>query len=373
MIQQKYLTCLTIIVIVLVILYFSGFINIKIFENYGNDHETGHLNTFGPGKKPHSIRINPNKFPKVKDIAKISSEVPPPLNRTTPTQVNITLTTVEVISEIAPGISYHYWTFNKTVPGPFLRVLQNDIVNITIKNTKNNSHNHSIDLHASWAPGGGAGPLSPVGEIKPGESKSFQFKALIPGLYVYHCASPNVPTHIANGLYGMILVEPSGGLSKVDKEFYIVQGELYTKGGIGEKGYQEFDPQKMIDEKPEYIVFNGRTGALKDHALQAKVGDKVRIYFGNMGNTKISSFHAIGAIFDKVYSEGSLTSIKTGVQTTLVPAGGTTIVEMTMRVPGTFVLVDHALARIERGAWGLLTVKGNDQPSIFKSTILKKK
>jgi nitrite reductase (NO-forming) len=171
----------------------------------------------------------------------------------------------------------------------------------------------------------------------------------------------------------MILVEPSGGLSKVDKEFYIVQGELYTKGGIGEKGYQEFDPQKMIDEKPEYIVFNGRTGALKDHALQAKVGDKVRIYFGNMGNTKISSFHAIGAIFDKVYSEGSLTSIKTGVQTTLVPAGGTTIVEMTMRVPGTFVLVDHALARIERGAWGLLTVKGNDQPSIFKSTILKKK
>lgn len=347
----------------------ENFIDVGSNEEHFMDigaHETGHLTTFGPGKKPHSMVIDPTKFPKVKDISKIASQVPLPITRKTSKVVNIKLTTLEVISEIAPGITYHYWTYNKTVPGPFLRVRKNDKVNITIKNTKNNSHSHSIDLHASWAPGGGAGPLSPVGEIKPGETKSFQFKALIPGLYVYHCASPNVPTHIANGLYGMILVEPLDGLSKVDKEFYIVQGEIYTKGKIGEKGFQKFDPQKMIDEKPEYIVFNGRTGALKDNALKANVGDKVRIYFGNMGNTKISSFHVIGAIFDKVYSEGSLQSVKTGVQTTLVPAGGTTIVEMTIRVPGSYVLVDHALARIERGAWGILSAEGKKQPNIFK-------
>ncbi|NOQ36296.1 MAG: hypothetical protein GQ569_10430, partial [Methylococcaceae bacterium] len=231
-------------------------------------------------------------------------------------------------------------------------------------NEKNSSHEHSIDLHAVTGPGGGA----TLTGVKAGETKSMQFKALNAGLFVYHCAAGNAPTHIANGMYGMILVEPKEGLSPVDKEFYLMQGEIYTKGLLGERGFQAFDGLKMIEERPEYIVFNGRVFSLVDNGgIKANVGDNIRLFVGNAGVSKISSFHLIGEIFDKVYPEASMGTPLINVQTTLIPAGGATIAELKLNVPGDYVFVDHALARIDRGAWGLLSVSGEKDPAIFSA------
>ena len=256
----------------------------------------GHLPTFGPGESPHFHTLDLSKFDTVSDIAQRPDTVPHPVNRKTPATVKVSLLAKEVVSEIAPGITFHYWTFNETVPGPFLRVREGDIVELTLSNDKSSSHTHSIDLHAVNGPGGG----SDLMQVKPGETKTFRFKALNPGLYVYHCATPNVPMHMANGLYGLIFVEPPEGLPKVDREFYIMQGELYTKRKIGFKNFQEFDAEKMFAESPEYIVFNGRVKALVDHPLKAKVGETIRLYVGNGGGSVISSFHVIGEIFDRI-------------------------------------------------------------------------
>ena len=176
-----------------------------------------------------------------------------------------------------------------------------------------------------------------------------------------------VAQHISNGMYGMILVEPEGGLPPVDREFYVMQGEIYTEQAMGLKGDDTFSLQKLLDERPEYFVFNGAVGALtKEYPLQAKTGETVRIFFGVGGPNFISSFHVIGEIFDRVYDLASLTSpVLTNVQTTLVPPGGATIVEFKLQVPGRFILVDHALARMERGLAGYLLVEGPDVPAIY--------
>ena len=182
-------------------------------------------------------------------------------------------------------------------------------------------------MHAVTGPGGGA--ISTF--VAPGHEKVFTFKTLNPGLYVYHCATAPVGMHIANGMYGLILVEPEGGLAPVDKEYYVMQGDFYTKGKYGERGLQPFDMQKAIDEAPDYVVFNGRVGALTDkNAITAKVGETVRLFVGNGGPNKVSSFHVIGEIFDKVHVEGG-EIINENVQTTLIPAGGAAMVEFGTR------------------------------------------
>jgi len=326
-------------------------------------HSSKAMTNFGPGDHYlHRMSVNPADYQKVEDISHSVSDLPKPLRRKQSEKVIINLNTEEVIADIAPGISYHYWTFNKTVPGPFLRVRAGDTVELNLHNDKSSSHSHAIDLHAVTGPGGGKAVTS----AEPGETKTLSFKATTPGLYVYHCANGNAATHIANGMYGLILVEPKQGLSKVDHEFYVMQGELYTHGSIGKKGYQAFDARKMIDERPEYIVFNGRTGALVDGGqLNAKVGDKVRLFIGNAGVSKISSFHVIGEIFDRIYPEAALSNPLENVQTTLVPAGGATVVEFQVDYPGNYVLVDHALTRIDRGAWGILSVTGEKDRSLY--------
>ena len=176
-----------------------------------------------------------------------------------------------------------------------------------------------------------------------------------------------VAQHIANGMYGLILVEPEGGLPAVEREFYVMQGEIYTEQAMGLKGDDTFSLQKLLDEHPEYFVFNGAVGALtKESPLKAKVGETVRIFFGVGGPNFISSFHVIGEIFDRVYDQASLTSPPlTNVQTTLVPPGGATVVEFKLQVPGRFILVDHALSRMERGLAGYLLVEGPDAPDIY--------
>jgi nitrite reductase (NO-forming) len=239
-----------------------------------------------------------------------------------------------------------------------------DTVEVHLKNDPTSTLQHSIDLHSVTGPGGGA----VYTQTLPGEDTGFTFKALQPGLYVYHCATPSIGHHISSGMYGLVLVEPVGGLPPVDHEFYIMQGEIYTVQPFGTKGHLDFSHEQMLDEDAEYYVFNGAAGALTsdENAMRAKVGDSVRIYFGVGGPNAISSFHLIGEIFDKVYDQASLTApALTDVQTTLVPPGGATVVEFTVDVPGRYILVDHALSRLERGLAGYLYAEGADDPSIF--------
>lgn len=326
------------------------------------------LKTFGPAAGPALPIKNIFKFfekapamEKVSDIARDPNEVLPPISRVAPDRVKINLEAKEVIGEMADGIQFAYWTFNGAVPGPFLRVREGDTVELTLKNNLSSVDDHNIDLHAVTGPGGGA----IMTNVSPGESKTMVFKALNPGLYVYHCAHPNAATHMAHGLYGLIFVEPKEGLPKVDKEFYVMQGEFYGAGALGSKGLQIFDAQKMLDAKPEYIVFNGKIKSLVQN-MKANVGDKVRIFFGNGGVNLISSFHIIGEIFDTVYPESSIGgALFKNVQTTLVPAGGAAIVDFKLEVPGNYILVDHALSRLDRGAWGVLQVSGQENKEIY--------
>ena len=298
------------------------------------------------------------------DIVREPTDLPAPLGNRPPTTVRIDLKTVEVEGQLAEGVTYTYWTFDGKVPGPFLRIRQGDTVELHLTNEAGSHMAHSIDLHAVTGPGGGAAVM----QVAPGQEKSFSFTALNPGLYVYHCATPMVAEHIANGMYGLILVEPEGGLPPVAKEFYVMQGELYTEGAFGAVGHQLGSSAKLLAETPDYFVFNGAAKALTQdaHALHANVGDTVRIYFGVGGPNFISSFHVIGEIFDRVYDQASLTATPlTNVQTTLVPTGGATMVEFKMEVPGRYILVDHSLSRMEHGLVGFLYAEGDANPALF--------
>lgn len=288
--------------------------------------------------------------------------VPPPITRRHPAKVTVNLEVREVTRRLADGVEYTFWTFGGSVPGKFIRVREGDEVEFHLNNHPSSSMAHNIDLHAVTGPGGGAA----ASVTAPGHSSVFSFTALNHGLYVYHCATAPVGMHMANGMYGLILVEPPGGLPTVDREYYVMQGEFYTAGKYGAPGLQPFDMEKAIDEKPAYVVFNGSVGALTgDNAITAHAGETVRLYIGNGGPNLISSFHVIGEIFDRVYKEGG-DSINTNVQTTLVPAGGAAIVEFKAQVPGTFILVDHAIFRtFNKGALGMLQVDGAQVASMY--------
>lgn len=296
-------------------------------------------------------------------IVQDPAAVPQPLGARAPQLVKYSIETVELNGKLDDGTTFTYWTFARKVPGPMLRVKQGDTVELTLSNAASSKAVHSIDLHAvTGGHGGGADT-----QVAPGQSKTFRFKAMNTGLYVYHCATPSVPHHISAGMYGLILVEPPEGLAKVDREFYVMQGDLYTQHAHGTKGHHVYSPDRAADELPTYYTFNGAVGALtKENALKAKVGENVRIYFGVGGPNKISSFHVIGEVFDKVYSEASLKNIKTDVQTTLVPAGGATIVEFKVDYPGSYVLVDHALSRAGKGLAGILQVTGPADHTVYQ-------
>ncbi|MFP5348265.1 MAG: copper-containing nitrite reductase [Gammaproteobacteria bacterium] len=289
--------------------------------------------------------------------------LPKAIGKRAPHQLTLELEAVELEAKLADGASFRYWTFNRQVPGPFLRVRVGDTVTVRFKNHKDSTTIHSVDFHAVTGPGGGAAAT----QTSPGQGTQFTFKAINPGLYVYHCATPMVAHHIANGMYGLILVEPDGGLTPVDREFYVMQGEIYTREPYGTRGKLDFSVEKLLNERAEYFVFNGAVGGLtKERPMKAKVGETVRIYFGVGGPNITSSFHVIGEIFDRVYDEGSLTSPPlTNVQTTLVPTGGATMVEFKVDVPGRYILVDHSLSRLERGLVGFLIVEGEARPAIF--------
>jgi nitrite reductase (NO-forming) len=291
-------------------------------------------------------------------------QVPAPILQKEPAKVLVHLEANEYVGNLGNGVQYKFWSFNGTVPGPMIRVRVGDTVELHLKNHADSIFPHNIDLHAVNGPGGGAGSTLAI----PGKEEKFAFKALNPGLYIYHCASPvpSIPAHIANGMYGLILVDPAGGLPPVDLEYAIFQSEFFTMPSA-EEGITEFSMEKGLAEHPDHVVFNGKTGALMGEGqLTAKAGDTIRLYVGNIGPNSVSSFHIIGEIFDKVYVEGAIGgTINENVQTTLIPSGGAGIVELLVDVPGAYLLVDHSIFRVAKGAVGVLSVEGKDNLSIY--------
>jgi nitrite reductase (NO-forming) len=321
-----------------------------------------------PGMSSASTTSAPDIRPMPAGLSPLPSPlVAPAITRTEPAYVKYDLTTQKATAQMADGVAYEYWTFNGTVPGPMLRVREGDTVEIDLHNAADAGVTHSIDLHAVSGPGGGA----KMTQVTPGEDGSFTFKALNPGVYIYHCATPMVAQHIASGMYGMIVVEPKAGLPKVDHEYYLMEGDFYLQGMRGDTGLRAFDLNKMLDERPDYVLFNGSTGAVTgQNAFTARVGESVRIFFGVGGPNLTSSFHVIGAIFDKVFAEGSLSSPpETNVQTTHVSAGGATMVEFTPKVPGTYAIVDYSIGRMEKGAAGQVVVEGDANPEVFQALV----
>ena len=295
-------------------------------------------------------------------ILTLPPNVPPATGRKAPAKVIVKLDVIEKEMAISEGVTYTFWTFGGTVPGNFIRVRQGDTVEFHLRNMPESKMPHNIDLHGVTGPGGGAASSFTA----PGHSSRFTFKALNAGLFVYHCATAPVGMHVANGMYGLILVEPPEGMPPVDKEYYVMQGDFYTTGKYREKGHQPFDMEKAIDEHPTYVLFNGSEGSLTgDKALTARVGETVRLYVGNGGPNLVSSFHVIGEIFDKVWFEGG-TRFQENVQTTLIPSGGAAIMDFHLEVPGSYVLVDHSIFRaFNKGALAILKADGPENRAIY--------
>lgn len=321
-------------------------------ENDSNKKENIHaddiINTKAAGEIEAELTDAPN--------------VPKPLEYSSPKKVKVHLEVIEKVMRMADGVDYTYWTFGGHVPGKFIRIKAGDEVEFHLSNHPDNKMPHNIDLHAVTGPGGGAA----ASLTAPGHTSVFSFKALNVGLFIYHCATAPVGMHIANGMYGLILVEPPQGLPKVDKEFYIVQGDFYTRGKFGEPGLQYFDMDKALREEPDYVVFNGSVGAnTGDNAMQVKVGETVRLFVGNGGPNLSSAFHVIGEIFDKVHVEGG-DLLNYNVQTTTIPPGGSSIVEFKCETPGTLNIVDHAIFRtFNKGALAQIKVVGEENKVVY--------
>ncbi|HEX9682677.1 MAG TPA: plastocyanin/azurin family copper-binding protein [Acidimicrobiales bacterium] len=250
-------------------------------------------------------------------------------------------------------------------PGPVLRGRVGDVARITLTNLEGNSHPHNIDFHAVTGQGGGAADLT----VAPGETAAVEVRLLYPGAFMYHCAFGDVPMHIAKGMVGMFIVDPSEPLGPVDHEWAVMQSEWYV--GEAVDGLAPFDPDSLRLEHPRYVTFNGRTDALAgDNALEMAVGERARIYMVNEGLNLDSNFHPIGSHWDVVYPEAAThpsNRVIRGSQTTLVVAGGGTVTEIVGVVPSTILLVDHALVRtFYKGAIGQIVITGDEDPEIFE-------
>ncbi|UVE52270.1 nitrite reductase, copper-containing (plasmid) [Haloferax larsenii] len=300
-------------------------------------------------------------------VAADPTDIPEPIDRDEPAEVDVTLRPEEVTAEVEKGVTFTYMTYNGTVPGPMIRVRQGDTVNLTFENPESNNMPHNVDFHAVAGPGGGAEATMTA----PGESTKLRFKATYPGAYIYHCAVPNLDMHISAGMFGIILVEPPEGLPEVDEEIYIGQHELYTDKKAGKKGHHKFDFEAMRNEEPTYVLLNGEkfawTDAGRGPATTVKTGETVRVFFVDGGPNLSSSFHPIGSVWETLYPDGSLSmDPQTHIQTRLVPPGSTTIATMNSPVPGDFKLVDHSLTRVARkGCMAVVQAEGPENPEIF--------
>jgi len=303
----------------------------------------------------------------------VAPDMPPPIRRTGQAIVEVHFEVVENVSTIDPsGTEHETWGYRLVggpdnglvigTPGPVIRTRVGDVLRFTITNPADNSMPHNVDLHAVTGQGGGAEATT----VNPGETRTIEARLLYPGFFMYHCAYGDVPAHISHGMYGGILVDPETPLPSVDHEWYIVQSEYYVAADGG------LDRAAVTNEQPTHVVFNGAVGAIAgDNALTMAVGESARIYFVNAGLNLISSFHPIGSHWDAVYPEAALLNAPLrGSQTTLVPAGGGTVVELIGQVPQTIVLVDHALARtFDKGAAGHIVITGDPDREIFEEVV----
>ncbi|WP_440772787.1 copper-containing nitrite reductase [Natronorubrum sp. DTA28] len=301
-------------------------------------------------------------------IAADPTDVPPPVDWDEPRTHEITLESIEVTAEVEPGVTVDFMTYEGQIPGPMYRVREGDTVELTFKVPgEHNAAMHNVDSHAVYGPGGGAVATS----LGPGDdTASIRFKAIYPGVHIYHCAVPAMDQHISLGMFGAILVEPEDGLPEVDREFYFGQHELYTTGDTGEDGHHEFDFDAAADEDPTYVLLNGEVGAITEDGhgpVTAEVGETVRVYFANGGPNLTSALHPIGNVWSRYYRDGDLLSEPgRNVETSPVAPGTVTAGEMELHVPGPIKIVDHALSRVtQRGMIGVIDVQGEPNPEIY--------
>ncbi|MFB6156484.1 MAG: copper-containing nitrite reductase [Haloferacaceae archaeon] len=312
-------------------------------------------------------RVEQQAKPSVDRVAADPTDVPDPIARDEPATVEVTLRPEEVTAEIEDGVEFDYMTYNGQVPGPFLRVRQGDTIDLTFENPASNAMPHNVDFHAAAGPGGGAEATMTA----PGETTRLRFKATYPGAFIYHCAVPNLDMHISAGMFGLILVEPKGGLPAVDEEIYLGQHEIYTDKKPGETGTHGFDVGAMRREDPTYVVMNGEKYAMTPDrygsAATVETGDTARVYFVTGGPNLTSSFHPIGNVWEECWPEGALSNDPDRhVQTKPVAPGSTAVATMNFPVPGNFKLVDHALTRVaRRGCMAVVTAEGEEKPGIF--------
>ncbi len=325
---------------------------------------TGAATVYASTQNPAKHANNGTQEVQAADIVRDPSDLPSPIGDRGPAVIHVTLTSKELVGVLDPasGTTYRYWTFDGKVPGPFIRVRQGDTVEVTLVNPKDSTMVHSVDLHAVIGPGGGAALL----QVPPGQSKTFTFEATTPGLFAYHCGSPMIAQHIANGMYGLILVEPAGGLFHVDHEYYVMQSEFYTTVPKGKSGLQQFSVENLMAENAQYYLFNGAVDSLtKEYPLHANEGETVRIFFGNAGPNATASMHMVGEIFTRYYQFGSLSSPPLeGIQTASIPPGDAGIFEVKARAPGQFSFMDHAISRMEKGDVAFLEVKGPENTTL---------
>ena len=261
--------------------------------------------------------------------------------------VDVKLVMKEELVTIASGITYHAWTFNGTVPGPIIHVRQGQMVHVTLINQ--GSMAHSIDFHAAQTPWN-----VNYQSVEPGKSFSFSWRANYPGVFMYHCGTPTVIYHMANGMYGTIIVDPANGWGSTAQEYALVQSEFYTASNPD--GTYSVDSAKMMSGNPDYVVFNGYANQYQTAPLTAKAGQKVRLFVLNAGPTQFSAFHVIGAIFSDVYIDGNPANHMVGNQTVTVPPGGGVMVELTMPEAGLYPFVTHSFANASKGAVGMIKV-----------------
>ena len=287
--------------------------------------------------------------------------VPAPITRTQPATVVVNLEASEWVGPISDDNRYEFWGINEMVPAPMIRVMVGDTVEVKFKNKKDSKQSHNLDFHKATD---GAALVT----AEPGKEAKLSFKATKQGLFVYQSSTeaPYNIQHLLSGMYGLILVEPAGGLKPVEKEFYVMQSEFYMKDGK-KNDTLVFSNDKVKVADASYIVHNGHMTALVKIPLRSRVGETTRWFFGNAGVNFDSSWHVIGEMLDRVWPAGDVAKAPLeSIQSTLVQPSESTIGEFKGEMPGTFVSVDHSLFRTEKGALGLLKIDGPTNPSLFK-------
>jgi nitrite reductase (NO-forming) len=288
-----------------------------------------------------------------------------------PTKI-VRLDTTHKIIDLAPGVKYSAWTFGDQVPGPTIRARVGDRIQFSMTNRSDEPvpgvrltaapMMHSMDFHAAMV-----SPQEKYRSIAPGQTIMFEFTLNYPGVFMYHCGTPMVLEHIASGMYGVVVVEPRGGYpTKPDREYVIVQSEFYTapdaqKRKVDGVPLYVLDGTRVRSKSPTYTVFNGRYNGFMEKPLPAKPGERVRLYVVNVGPSNTSSFHVVGAIFDRVWIEGNPDNQFRGMQTVLLGSSSSAIVEFIVPEPGSYIMVDHHFANASQGAVGLIAAGGTPE------------